>query len=238
MKKAIALITITILALNVFAQQVIMEQKVTKDTVPSDFGPNLKNFSHFYTAFGIIAGAPEGYGATIRYGNSSDFNMGFRYKRKLSNFYSMGFDLGYGLTSFKLKQDLTKIFPNAKLHHKEKIHFNHLRLTLYNRFNFGKRGNYIGNFLDIAAYGDWEFSAKHIYFDKHPLLNNDNASAAKVINTGLAYTNPFNYGVQTRIGFNRYVLYGSYRLSELFKDQFSYPELPRLVIGLQISMHG
>lgn len=236
--KAIALITIIFLTLNVFAQQVIMEQDVAKDTVPSDFGPNLKNFSHFYTAFGIIAGAPHGYGTNIRYGNSSDFNTGFRYKRKLSNFYSLGFDLGYGLTSFKLKQDSTKILPNAKLHYNEKINFNHLKLILYNRFNFGKRGNHIGNFIDIAAYGDWEFSVKHIYTDKHPLLNVDNATTTKVVNTGLAYTNPFNYGVQTRIGFNRYVLYGSYRLSELFKDPFSYPELPRLIIGFQISMHG
>ena len=239
MMKNVTLLVSTLLLINIaFSQTVLLEQDVNKDSIPPTFGPNLKHYGHMYVGLGWVLGQSDSAGADIITGSSTDFVVGYRYKRKLSNFYALGFDVNYGVTSFNLKQDSSKILPNQILHDKEKLNTNQLGLILYNRFNFGKRGNYLGRFLDLGAYGNWTFNVKHIYKDRHSIANSANASATKVINSGLLYTNPINYGVQARIGFNRYVFYGSYRLSDQFKSNFIYPELPRIIVGFQIGLPG
>ncbi|HET6244792.1 MAG: hypothetical protein H0V01_05090 [Bacteroidetes bacterium] len=238
MVKAAIFMALVFIGINSNAQEILLEQNPGKDTIPSQQGPNLKHYSHMYLGLGFIVGPSMGAGSAIRYGNSTDFNFGYRYKRKVANFYAVGFDLAYGLTSFNIKQQIQKTLPNSVLHDNEKINFNHLGALIYNRFNIGKRGNHIGNFIDVAAYGNWEFAIRHIYNDKNKTPNESNAKLTKVVNKNLTYTNPFNYGLQARIGLNRYVFYSSYRMSSLFKSRFMYPELPLLTIGMQISLHG
>ena len=158
------------------SQTVLLEKDVNADTIPKTGGPNLQHFSHFYFGYGLVLGA-DAVGSEIRYGSSTDFAYGYRYKRKLSEFYAVGFDVFYHSTTFHLKQDSTKVLPNNILHdekgEKEKLTFHNLSLGLYNRFNFGKRGNYIGNFLDLGARIDWPFSV--VYFTKDNLnTTNDN----------------------------------------------------------------
>ena len=239
MKKNILLLSILLFSFSAtFSQQVVFEQDVNKDTIVPTKGPNLKNFSHLYFGFGLVLGSPDSTGSDINMGSSTDFIIGYRYKRKLSNFYAIGVDISYGATSFNLKQDSSKLLPSKELHDKEKINSNQLGLNLYNRFNFGKRGNHVGKFLDLGAYGHYTFNYKHIFKDQNEIANSLHSSATKVVNTGLVYTNPLNYGVQARIGVNRYVLYGSYRLSDQFKANYGFPELPRLIVGFQIGLHG
>jgi hypothetical protein len=100
------------------------------------------------------------------------------------------------------------------------------------RFNYGRRGNIIGKFIDLCAYGDWTFSASNNTKDKR-----QNGNHVKTRITHLNYYNSTNYGVLARIGFNRYVFYGSYRLSNMFKSSANFPELPRITVGLQIGFH-
>ncbi|MDQ3193067.1 MAG: hypothetical protein M3Q58_15895 [Bacteroidota bacterium] len=240
MKKILitTLIALAFVTTNINGQEILLEQNVQGDTIPPQRGPNLKHYSHLYFAYGFVFGPSQAAGSAIRYGNSTDFNVGYRYKRKISNFYALGFDFAYGVTSFNIDQQQGKTLPNNVFHDNEKINFNHLGVSLYNRFNFGKRGNIIGNFLDIGAYGNWEFIVKHIYTENYVSPNIANARFTRVINRQLNYTNPLNYGVQARLGFNRYAFYGSYRLSDKFKQEFMYPELPRFIIGLQIGLHG
>jgi hypothetical protein len=224
--------------LSLLAQNVMLEHDVNKDTIPEEKGANMKKYSHMYMGQGLILGGSEGDGAEIRYGNSTEFTIGFRHKRKISNFYSIGYDLSYSVLSYNLKQDSGKVLPNPVLHDNEKINFNNINLGVYQRFNFGKRGNVIGKFLDMGAFGNVPFIIRHVHKNKHDVANMDNASYTKVSNRGLVYTNPYNYGVMARLGFNRYVFYGTYRLSNQFKDGFIYPELPRFTAGLQISFHS
>lgn len=237
MTKTLIILALAFITTSLFGQEILLEQDLETDTLEDKRGPNLKNFSHMYFGYGFVVGPAEATGSEVAYGKSTDFNVGFRYKRRISNLYALGFDLAYGVTSFNLKQQQGKLLPDTILHESEKINFNHFGLMIYNRFNFGKRGNVLGNYIDLAAYGNYEFSVKHIYTERHLKPNAANANITKVVNRQLTYTNPFNYGVQARLGFNRYVFYGSYRLSELFKSEFIYPELPRLIIGLQIGLH-
>jgi len=219
------------------AQTVMLEQDVIKDTIPDKTGPNLKSFKHFCIGYGFVFGESEGSGATVKSFGSSDFQLGFRYKRRVSNFYALGYEITYRVTAYKLKQDSSKRFPNKILHEKEKFSQNNLGLSLYNRFNFGKRGNYVGNFIDIGAYGDWAFSSVVQTKDSYGVANAYGARFIEQTHGNLIFVNPFNYGGLFRLGFNRYVLFATYRLSDLFKAKYNYPELPRITAGVQFGLH-
>lgn len=220
------------------AQGILMEKNVfEKDSTKKEFGPNEKHYFHNYIAFGYVLDQPEKVGADIETFGSFDFMFGMRYKRRFNNFYAMGLDLRYRNTSLKLKQDSSKILPDNVLHDKEKLHFNAIDLEFYNRFNFGKRGNHIGKFLDIGAYGNWNFSESHETKDEFKVANYAGASVTYVSNKRLVYLNAFNYGLAARIGFGKFVLYGTYRLSDIVTANSIYPELPRIVGGIQIGLH-
>lgn len=235
--KLLFVLSILHIGLIAKAQNPVIEETVPQKMDEPKKGPNQKSYLHGFMGYGLILGGGEGSGGTINYGRSGGWHFGIRKKRKLSNFYSIGYELFYAVNTFSLKQDSTKKFPNSALHTKEHFRTNELGLSLYNRFNFGKRGNRIGNFLDIGAYGTWIAGASHTYYDKYAIANSANASNTTVTNRGLIYISDFNYGVQARIGFNRIVFFGNYRLSQLFNGKIaSYPELPRLITGIQIGL--
>lgn len=213
------------------AQMVLLEEDVAADTVAPTTGPNRTNFGHFYLSYGVPI-ADVHTGADIYIGRSFDFDFGYRYKRKLSRHYALGFEVFYKVQDFNLKQDSGKIVPDTILHDKERLRFNNLGIGIYNRFNFGKRGDVVGNFIDIGVYGSWAYRLANITKDELP---NGNKVRTKI--TKLDYYEPINYGVVARIGFNRYVFYGTYRLSNLFKASSNYPELPFISAGIQIGLH-
>ena len=250
MKKYILFLGLMVaLGVQGFAQKVLLEQNVAADTVKKTFGPNLKYFGHFYGGFGLIAGAAEA-GSEIDHLKSHEFVMGYRYKYKVGKVYALGFDGTVTFQSIFLEQHPGKILPNPVLHDQEKYKFTNVGLSFYNRFTWDKRGNYVGNFIDLGVYGNLMPFKTHIYKDDHlfgivgPL---DGVKEIKVRETGLKYVSDTNYGVLVRLGFNRYVLYGNYRLSDLFDSGYGvgtvdggikvYPELPRLSIGFQIGIH-
>ena len=153
------------IGLSGFAQKILLEQDVNADSIRPVKGPNLKHYSHYYLGYGLVA-SPGSAGSEIRYGMSSDITLGYRYKRKLSQFYSIGMDISYHLTTYRLKQNSTKRLPNDSLHDKEQLIFHNVGFGIYNRFNYGKRGNYIGNFIDIGARLDLPFSVIHFTKDE------------------------------------------------------------------------
>lgn len=214
------------------SQTVVMHQDVNDTVIPTQ-GPNLKNFTHFYMGYGLIAGQSEGNGSPINYGSSNNFVLGYRYKYKICNIYSIGLDISLNTYAFNLKQDSSKTFPNKVIHDKEKLNLTNIGLGFYNRINYGRRGNLIGKFIDLGAYADWTAGANNYTRDKMP-----NGNIVKTTITKLNYIELFNYGLMGRIGFNRYVFYGTYRLSDIFKSSYpSYSELPRITIGFQVGFH-
>ncbi len=235
--KLLFLLSIFNLTIYVKAQTPVIEETVPHNIEESKKGPNQKSFLHGFIGYGLILGGGEGAGGTINYGRSGGWHFGIRKKRKFSNFYSVGYDFFYSINTFSLKQDSSKVFPNASLHTREHFRTNELGLSLFNRFNFGKRGNRIGNFLDFGVYGTWVIGASHTFYDKFVIANSANASNITVTNRGLIYVSNFNYGAQMRIGFNRFIFFGNYRISQLFNGKIAaYPELPRLITGIQIGL--
>lgn len=233
--------------MEVKSQDVLLEEVVFADSADPSFGPNYKNYSHFYIGFGIVAGKSIT-GSQIKYGYSTEKSLGLRFKRKLNNVFSLGFNISYSHTQFHLSQDSTKTLPNNLLHDKERINFHNLYLGIYQRINWGKRGNYVGNFIDFGGRLYWPFAINHVTKDQLPANHLNNGRMAKVKTSNLAYANPYNYCAVIRIGLNRYVFSASYRLSPLFKNDpklFSqynseiekYEDLPLIIVGIEIGMH-
>ena len=146
----------------------------------------------------------------------------------------MGSIINCNLKKFNIRQNANKIFPNNSLSDNEKLLTRNLALELFNRFNYGKRGNYIGNFLDIGAFGEWNFFPTYVVDNKS---SSSFSGKTKLIHSDLRFTNVFNYGVTACLGFNKYVIYSSYRLSNVFRSSSNFAELPRFIIGLQLGLH-
>src|SRR5687767_10866092 len=93
------------------AQNVVLSQDVTKDTVQSKYGPNKKYFSHMYAGYGFVAGPAESKGSAVKYGDSHEWLFGYRFKYKIGNVYALGFDVTINPITFYLKQQEGKTLP-------------------------------------------------------------------------------------------------------------------------------
>jgi len=226
-----------LLSLGLFAQGqiVLMHEDVKSDSVVSRFGPNRTHYLQTYYGFGYIFGEPDSAGAEIRPWKSWFLQYGFRHKLKLGRYYAVGFDFYYQMNSYRLKQNPEKVLPDSVLHEKERLVFHNASGAFFNRINFKKRGDIIGNFFDFGVYADYVFGSTHFYRDKDPAGSTSDKTSTR--RHGLVYVNDYNYGAFVRIGWNGFALWGQYRLADIFDKNYAikYPELPRILVGIQIS---
>ncbi len=176
---------------------------------------------------------------SINFWKSGEYIIGYRYKRKLNSFYSVGYDVHFKVDNFTLNAadlfsniDNPRVAGTVKKHH---ILNNSINLELYQRFNIGPRGNTLGSYFDIGAYGQLNHSVKEV-----KVLENEDANAfagkERQIFRKLDYIERFGYGLTCRIGYNKWALYGKYRLSDYFKGSYDLPELPRLKVGIEFAI--
>lgn len=212
------------------AQRELVSESPAADTTTETVGPNLKNFAQVFYGYGNFIGnsRPE---AAIR-ATSYHLTVGVRYKRKISEFYSLGGDIAWVNNTYALKQQDGKRVPDTILHKKERLSWMYFSASVYNRFNFAKRGNVMGTYLDIGAEAGYSFMFTHFYYDRA-----DDGRSIKTRVRGLDYYQPFYYAAFVRVGKDRLALSCSYRLSDLFKPKYNYKELPPLCLSLQLSLY-
>jgi hypothetical protein len=219
------------LSLGGYSQRVVISEDLrSRDEIP-EFGMNRKHFRHLYTGFHFAAGKPDGPGAQIRYGRSWAFDYGLRYKRRFNNTFSAGYDVAVKRSSFSIRQQDGKLVPYPTAHEKEKLVFLTGEIGLYTRINYGRRGDFIGRFIDFGAYGDWYFNVRHVAFDE---VGPERIRTRRV---GMEYHERLGYGLLVRLGFNNIVGKGTYRMSGLFRPESGLPELPRFTVGLEMGLH-
>ncbi|MCF8332322.1 MAG: outer membrane beta-barrel protein [Bacteroidales bacterium] len=232
MRKFYIIFLLLAIAMSVNAQKVLLEEDVNYfEDIPEN-GPNRKHYYHFYGSWGMMFGSTENNRSPIKEALSYRFDLGFRYKRKISEFYSLGYELNLGNNNFRLADENARTLPDIKHYDKEKINLYNFGIGLYNRFNFGRRGNYIGNFMDIGAYGNWNYFSRYYYKDEV-----SNGEKRKFSQNNPDYMKPIQYGIFARIGYNRYVIFGRYRLSDMINSDTQYMDLPAYTAGIQIGFH-
>ena len=206
-----------------------MDKNVSKEMFITKEGPNTNRFTHAFFSLSSFVKTSASQ-ADPKYPGSLQFSLGLRTKHKIAEWYALGYELEYRLSNFRY----AKIHDNLPVHDKDRILTHSIALSLFQRINFDKRGNYIGKFMDMGAYGEFPFSKSNILIDNADTLL---SGQQKLILSHLKFMNSFNYGVSARIGYNRIVLFAIYRLSDIFKPGYNRMELPRLNVGLQIGIH-
>ena len=231
MKKTILFICVILFSVSSYAQEVILEEKVDSEKKEKKKGANKRNFDHLY--FGLkYPMPPNNEGSEVIFHKSPVWEFGYRYKFRVSNHYAIGANISYECRRFRLDQVDSKITPNSDLFDEEMLRSRSFNLGLYNRINFDKRrGNKVGNFLDLGAYGGYITSTIH-----RTEIEEDNAEHVSTYKK-LEYMEKLKYGVFANIGFGRYVVTANYRLSNVFKEDSGYPEMPALFVGLQMGLH-
>ncbi|UOQ70717.1 hypothetical protein [Hymenobacter cellulosilyticus] len=129
----------------------MLRQSLAEDTVASVFGPNRAYYNHFYVGYGLVAGPSERVGAELRYGNSAELVLGLRNKFRVTQALALGFDLRYARTAYYLAQNAQKVVPSPAQHHREYLALPQAQLEGFVRFNYGRRGNVIGRYVDVGA---------------------------------------------------------------------------------------
>lgn len=229
MRKTIIFLLLSV-SLSAYSQNILLQQNVKADSIRPTKGPNLKHYTQRYIGIGFPVFTNE----TLNYtkpGASSNFDLGLRYKRRFTNYFASGLELGINTTSYRLKQNEPKNVPDTVINDKEKLLISSLYSSGYVRINVGRRGNFIGNFMDLGAYGGWNFQKKHKTTNE-----NENGEKVRLSTTQLKYVENFSYGLLARIGISRYAFTAHYRVSDIFKSSYRIPELPRLIVGVEIGL--
>lgn len=213
------------------SQTVLLSVDRATDSLPTQWGPNLKKYSHTFFSAGLIASSGEA-GGQIIVGPSTEFAFGLRDKYRVGKVYSLGWDISVNLRIFKLRQDAGKQLPDTLISDVSRMDYGSAILGVFQRFNVDPlRGNTLGKYLDTGVYGEWFYSIHYIRKDRMP-----DGSRLKQQFTKLPFTRSFSAGVFTRIGLNKISFYGRFRLTSLFLPSFQFPELPALTLGVEAAI--
>ena len=238
MMKFLVPVLIMFIHIPLYGQKILMDKDVG-NAYQNIVGPNTKSFKQLFIGTGLVINNSTD--LEINSLRSGYFTVGFRQKFKILSFYSIGYEIGYNACHFNIKQLEDKMIPNEEMHDKEKLRFHSGNILLFNRLNIGKRGNVIGRYIDFGGYLNYIFSTSHYTKDRiqDGISPSDPAVHAEiriVKNTRLDYVQSFGYGLFGRIGINWLAAKVTYRMSDLFKEKYDWPELPRLQVGFEVTI--
>ena len=225
--------------LPIYSQKILLDKDITK-AYKKVQGPNTKSFGQLYIGTGFIFSQSGENEIPVKNFSSKYSTFGYRQKFKIFSFYSVGFEAEYNLRQFNLKQSADKLFPDTVIHDKEKIKLHSAELAFYNRFNFDKRGNVIGKYIDIGAFIYYSFSTIHYtkdnFTDSEEEIDPESHAKVRIVKySRLDYIEPFGYGVYAKAGIDWFAIKVTYRISDIFKDSYNWNELPGLSVGFEVS---
>lgn len=224
-------------ALNVSAQDVVLDESYSPIDPEDIEGPNTKTFTHFYSTLGFFVDPPTDNMVDLKYGTSNQYLLGYRYKVKLSNVFAVFSDLAVSRSkiSYDQKSLPTGVSSLGQLE-KSFFRFYETQFAPGIRINFDPgRGNFIGLYLDMGAYLAYSFSTTSVmkFTDNTDLYTN-----AVYRQNNLAYMNDVNYGAKVRLGYNKYALVVQYRVSDLMNNKAAVEDLSRVSVGFEFGVIG
>ncbi len=242
MSKFFVLIILVFGGVSFHAQTIILKQSVPDqlDDDDDDFGPNRRFFTHPYTGIGFVVGGYDHENDTlppVKFGNSFTFSSGTRYYKNYNPFIAriLDFEIGYEQhrLNFKKDDDIGIPVDNADIK-KAKYWLIKAGLAWSYQFNFKvKRGNQLGAYLSLGAYGDY------LIFRRFNASYNDTQSTyadnIKVSLSKIDFFNKWDYGGMVRFGRTNWCLFAKYRVANYFNNKAqenNIKELPRFVVGL------
>ena len=215
-----------------YSQKQIIHQNLKQDTLKVDRGPNSRKFTHAY----IIVGGVVPDSKIINPTFSHEFGFGWLKKRKLSNAFSVGYDFAFSYRNYRIKDTSYYALPLGSTLIKERLYTRNLQLKPWFRINLGKHGNTLGKYIDLGAFGEWSFARTHYYKFENPKGTPEGVKGEYLLKKHDWFL-PFNYGAMLRIGYNKWSLFGMYRVSDMFKDNIFFKEMPRITVGVNYAIY-
>ncbi|OFY55752.1 MAG: hypothetical protein A2W93_01545 [Bacteroidetes bacterium GWF2_43_63] len=233
MKKISFSFLFLLIVLASMAQYPVVDETVTPyDTLRPDNGPNGKRFFNSFVGWHFAIPTETNDAATVQPFSSSGVRVGWMWKHRVSNFFSVGYLLDFDTYNYSYAQNDTKTFPDSLKHKSQSISVMTLGTGLYFRFNFDtKRGNYIGHYLDAGGYADWNFNRTLATKDEIDFNQIERNRISR-----LHYVEKYQYGLYAAIGINKFTIFGRYRMSDIIKQPFHSAELPRLTVGIGLCL--
>lgn len=241
MKYLATLFLIAIMSYGAYGQTVLLEETI--DTIApiknDDYGANQRHFiQNTYGVAALINSEHTTYNALGGY----SMQYGFRYKWKLTSLLALTTSLSYSQdvnASIKDRNNLRlndyQINNDDQIRHIRTI-WRQVNLSIGPRINFDvSRGDAIGKYLDLCAYGAVLVGSKH-----KEEINNSRGKFA-VSQEGIVGAGQFTYGLEARIGFNWFEVMGRYRVSDLSwnwtdsNDQVVQIETIPLMVGINFN---
>jgi hypothetical protein len=239
MKLVLFFMVLSFLYINISAQEIVLNKNVDEQYT-DEKGPNMPRYGHIYIGLAMVVPYNNLPGADTDLGRSGEMLIGYRYKVKLTSFYAIGFDISNRFVRYGIKseEDIpvdidSNPLSQASLADKLGLGLTSLGLEVYNRFNFGKRGNTLGNYLDIGIKEEWNYRRKLIIKDEAP--DGSYFEKSRNVEKNLLFIEKFSTILTARIGINRICIYGNYRISDLITSGYTTPELPPLTSGVQVA---
>lgn len=232
--RLLTLLFFCLLALQpALGQKVIVFEDLQTDTIAPERGMNRKHYSHAFVGVHMFLGGTEDPTAKISTASSWMFEYGHRYKRKFTHYLSGGAEWNFRRLKYAPDAwEVASLMSDYEVSN-EKLVLVQTGIGVYQRINWQtRRGNFIGRFVDLGVYGNWNFASRHVYGFKQ-----STGERVKVKKSGLDYVQPFDYGALARIGFDNFVLKSSYRFSDHFKEESGLYEFPRFTFGFELGLH-
>jgi hypothetical protein len=221
-------VAVVSVAASAQAQSIIMEQDVNADTAISTIGPNRKSFTSNFFDLSFPVGDFEGANGSrsMVVGKSWSFAYGLNHKIRINNFYSLLGQLSYSRSAYFSKVEAPVL--------SDKLILNDLNVEFSNRFNFGKRGDVVGTYLELGVSAAYTFMSKQ----KTTIESPDSVDSYSIMKTslhGIDIIEPIHYNAHVRVGSNKWVLFATYMLTDKLKPESTY-QLPPLKVGLRIDI--
>ncbi len=204
----------------------------TSGKIPT-FGPNRLFFLTLYNQLGLMPG-PQVFGAQTNWWSTS-YAYGIRGKLRLFYWNALVMDVCYRYDRYSIRQNTPKLAPLITANHvRERISLHNFSVTLCDRINFRRRGDVLGDWIDIGVYADNIFRSTNVFVDQHYDSNGASGFHYKVKTkiVRLPYIEKVNYGLTLRIGSEFYSLFMQYRMNDLFNyDSPNNRDLPKVIVG-------
>ncbi len=217
------LISLTIVALSIAVLGQTKLLPVEKDPMTQfearKWGANRAHYGQFL--FDVEFDIPHSDASRdYHFGASWGMVFGYTYRYRIANPVNIGVGLNYRFHWMRLNRSgMLKVYDNA-IHDKVRLSSNDIRLNPFIRINLSsRRGNYLGNYIDLGAFGAVNVWRSIDVFDEvDDVKRQIRLRPYKMIN------NTF-YGVFATVGFNTTRLTVSWNLSNNVDDALNMAKL-------------
>lgn len=190
-----------------------------------------RSFEDFHIGLSMAVPTNEEEFMPIKYGSSYNLEAGFKYFYRPGSRYAIGSLFQYTCNTFELidaAQNETFVADVPGTVRREYYRTSNLGTGIINRFYFFPKSSK-PFLLELGAYADYSFSKRY------NVKTIENGEKNKYKYRDGSKFSPLHAGLYGAVGKGKYLLFARYRLTNLFYESASLPELPRFSIGIQIT---